>query len=99
MKPNACRIFFACCMVAAACLIPLRKVIASSPGEIVSSPHEELPTRESTDIKLRRVESNFVKLPLSFEANQGQAGPDVKYLTRGNGYAVALTATEAVLSL
>src|SRR5216684_3552431 len=36
-------------------------------------------------------------LPLSFEPNQGQADPQVKYLSRGAGYTLFLTSTEAVL--
>jgi uncharacterized protein (TIGR03437 family) len=39
-----------------------------------------------------------LKLPLSFEANRGQTDSQVKFLARGNGYNLFLTATEAVLS-
>jgi Beta-propeller repeat len=45
------------------------------------------------------IESDYGKLPLSFEANQGQTDPQVKFLARGRGYALFLTPTEAVLSL
>lgn len=38
-------------------------------------------------------------LPLSFEPNRGQTHPDVQFLSRGNGYALFLTSTEAVLVL
>jgi hypothetical protein len=38
-------------------------------------------------------------LPLSFEPNQGQSHPEVQFLSRGNGYALFLTSTEAVLVL
>ena len=41
----------------------------------------------------------FGKLPLSFEANQGQTDKQVKFVSRGSGYALFLTSTEAVLSL
>jgi hypothetical protein len=40
-----------------------------------------------------------VRLPLSFEANQGQADSRVRYLARGPGYTVFLTKEEAVLAL
>jgi uncharacterized protein (TIGR03437 family) len=43
--------------------------------------------------------ASYGKLPLSFEANQGQADPQVKFLSRGQGYTLFLAATEAVLSL
>ena len=41
----------------------------------------------------------YGKLPLSFEANHGQTDPQVKFLSHGPGYALFLTANEAVLSL
>src|SRR5438128_1033575 len=41
----------------------------------------------------------YGKLPLSFEANQGQTDPQVKFLSRGRGYTLFLTPTEAVLTL
>ncbi|MGO9269810.1 MAG: SBBP repeat-containing protein, partial [Terriglobia bacterium] len=42
---------------------------------------------------------NYGKLPLSFEANQGQTDGRVKFLSRGRGYTLFFTADEAVLSL
>ena len=41
----------------------------------------------------------YGKLPLSFEANHGQTDQQVKFLSRGPGYALFLTPTEAVLTL
>lgn len=41
----------------------------------------------------------FTKLPLSFEVNQGQTDTRVKFLSRGSGYNLFLTSTEAVLVL
>jgi hypothetical protein len=38
-------------------------------------------------------------LPLAFEPNQGQADPAVRFLTRGRGYGIFLTPTEAVMVL
>jgi hypothetical protein len=46
-----------------------------------------------------RVIDAYGKLPLSFEANQGQTDKQVKFLSRGPGYALFLTPTETVLSL
>jgi hypothetical protein len=43
--------------------------------------------------------ASYGKLPLSFEANQGQSDGRVKFLARGQGYGLFLTPTEAVLSL
>jgi Beta-propeller repeat len=41
----------------------------------------------------------YGKLPLSFEANQGQTDAQVKFLSRGSGYTLFLTGHEAVLAL
>ena len=43
--------------------------------------------------------SDYGKLPLSFEANQGQTDAQVKFLSRGQGYSLFLTNQGAVLSL
>ncbi|MGA2252089.1 SBBP repeat-containing protein [Terracidiphilus sp.] len=45
------------------------------------------------------VSANYGKLPLSFEANQGQTNAQVRFLSRGNGYSLFLTDKEAVLAL
>ena len=41
----------------------------------------------------------YMRLPLSFEANNGQTDPRVKFLTRGSGYQLFLGPTEAILTL
>ena len=46
-----------------------------------------------------RINANYGKLPLSFEANAGQTDGRVKFTARGAGYGLFLTADEAVLSL
>ena len=43
--------------------------------------------------------ADYGRLPLSFEANDGQLAPEVKFLARGAGYAIFLTDRAAVLSL
>ncbi len=43
--------------------------------------------------------TRFASLPLSFEPNVGQFDPQVRYLARGGGYTLFLTANEAVVSL
>jgi PKD repeat protein len=55
-------------------------------------------TEPDTATRTRLVES-YSRLPLSFEANHGQTDGKVKFLSRGSGYNLFLTATEAVLSL
>ena len=42
---------------------------------------------------------NYGKLPIHFEANQGQFDERVKFVTRGHGYTMFLTDNEVVLLL
>lgn len=49
--------------------------------------------------KQARANEVFGKLPLQFEANAGQVDPKVKFVSRGAGYTLFLTATETVLAL
>lgn len=54
-----------------------------------------VPTRKLT----HAVQESYGKLPLAFEANQGQSDPRVKFLAHGPGYSVFLTSGQMVLSL
>jgi hypothetical protein len=45
------------------------------------------------------ITEKYGELPLSFEANEGQVDPKVRFLTRGGGYSLFLTDSEAVLAL
>jgi hypothetical protein len=45
------------------------------------------------------VQAGYGKLPLTFEPNQGQTDPRVKFLAHGSGYSVFLTSGQMVLSL
>src|SRR5215207_5951656 len=44
-----------------------------------------------------RLEETYDRLPLSFEANEGQAERHFKFLSRGDGYTLSLSETGAVL--
>ena len=46
-----------------------------------------------------RVQASLGALPLAFESNQGQTDPQVRYMARGNGYTVFLTANDTVFAL
>ena len=46
-----------------------------------------------------KLTDSYGKLPLSFEANHGQTDAGVKFLSRGGGYTLFLTADEAVFAL
>src|SRR6185503_13388400 len=43
--------------------------------------------------------AEYMRLPLTFELNQGQSDPAVKAMARGNGYGLFLTSTESVVVL
>src|SRR5512132_4272011 len=71
-------------------LVGLALMPAGAPATTASEPSSAMKAE---------IESNYGKLPLSFEANQGQTDSQVNFLARGRGYALFLTPTEAVLSL
>ena len=47
----------------------------------------------------QQIVETYGKLPLSFEANNGQVDEQVRFLSRGSGYILFLTPEETVLSL
>ena len=56
-------------------------------------------TRNVTPTQEAQVKENFGRLPLTFEQNVGQTDASVHFFTRGPGYGLYLTATEAVMVL
>jgi len=48
---------------------------------------------------LARIKKSYAKLPLSFVANQGQAGNQIKFTSRGSGYSLALSPTSFTLAV
>jgi hypothetical protein len=57
------------------------------------------PFPKTSPAQKAQIVENYGKLPLSFEANAGQADKSVKFLSRGSGYGLYLTRDEAVLTL
>src|SRR3982751_1978170 len=55
--------------------------------------------QESAATVRERVRASYGHLPLSFTANEGQFDERVKFLSRGQGYNLFLTSSEAVLVL
>jgi hypothetical protein len=86
-------------------------VLVSSPivfgaaGAQAQSPQAPMPNPQLSSSATARkavspaVAANYGKLPLSFEANQGQADSRVRFISRGSGYSLFLTDTAAVLAL
>lgn len=52
-----------------------------------------------TQASRARVQAAYTALPLAFELNQGQTDDQAKYVARGDGYTLFLTANDAVFSL
>jgi len=48
---------------------------------------------------VRRVWNSIIESPLRFEANQGQTAPQVRFISRGPGYTMLLSAGGATLNL
>jgi uncharacterized protein (TIGR03437 family) len=67
---------------------------ANKPRELVDRPPSH------TDKTIRaRISETYGRLPLSFEINQGQAGSETLFLSRGSGYQLHLSANEMALAL
>lgn len=60
-------------------------------NRVATSPRPTLPTEQ--------LRQSFAQIPLSFEANRGQAGDSADYLARGAGYTLQLEATTALFQL
>src|SRR5258708_17422369 len=66
----------------------------------IASPSAVSPVNAAADPKAKaRILDSYGKLPLSCEANHGQADGQVKFLSRTAGYTLFLTGDEAVLAL
>ena len=74
-------------LLAAPALAIAPPALLPAPGAPVSRPVAE------------RARVQLSQLPLSFEPNQGQNDPAVKFVSRGDGYALFLTSDEAVFKL
>src|SRR5215813_9183708 len=56
--------------------------------------------KQNVDLTTRaRIEQAYGKLPMRFEANEGQTDARVKFMARGAGYSVFLMGDEAALQL
>ena len=79
---------------------PVAAVANTDSAAAVRSLTESRPLAKPADSELRaRATAAYAKLPLHFEANQGQTDPQVKFLSRGREYNLFLSATDAVLRL
>jgi hypothetical protein len=69
-------------------------------GSVALAASDSNPTLSQPDDATKNaILGEYGKLPLSFEANQGQADRRVKFLSRGRGYTLFLTDDAAILKL
>jgi hypothetical protein len=87
--------------VAFVALVLFAAMISAGPATAESLSSSAVSKAVSSDkpVLKPRIEAAYGKLPLSFEANQGQSNAQVKFLSHGLGYSLFLTPKEAVLAL
>jgi hypothetical protein len=77
----------------------IRKAIAAVTGLLSMATVLVAQSAAPTDAGRAKLIQTYVKLPISFEANQGQTDERVKFTARGAGYALFLTSDGATLLL
>jgi len=89
------------CLLAAVLLLPSRQEGAPVDGAPEQSRQlaAKLANHGPSQAAPARAIGAYGRLPLGFEANQGQTDSRVRFLSRGSGYLLFLTPDEAVLAL
>jgi Beta-propeller repeat len=78
---------------------PAGPFYSGSRPKLPTLPHAALTARGADPHSKDRAREAFSRLPLRFEENTGQTDAEVKFLSRGNGYNLFLTPSEAVMAL
>jgi beta-propeller repeat-containing protein len=89
------------------CVVPFLAIVAiallalSPARRPAKGQATSLPARAAiaTPAARSRIQASYAALPLAFEPNLGQTDAQVKYLARGNGYTLFLTANDTVFAL
>ena len=89
------------CLLGAALIQPSRQLGAPLDGAADRTPQTapKLASQRPSKAQQARAVAAYGKLPLGFEANQGQTNSRVRFLSRGSGYLLYLTPDAAVLAL
>ncbi len=82
---------------AGAVLLSMDARTASPSGQTASIASKSSVPSPVSSAKRQQIRAAYNDLPLMFEPNQGQTDPKVKFLARGLGYGLFLTADQAVL--
>ncbi|MBC8123073.1 MAG: SBBP repeat-containing protein [Gemmatimonadaceae bacterium] len=83
-------------LIGSACLSLTLAVSILTTPPAQAAPADSSPVSQS---EVGGLKDLYHQLPLSFETNRGQTDAQVKFVSRGSGYGLFLTPTEAVLSL
>jgi len=89
------------CLLAAALVQPSRQFGAPVDGtaDRTTQTAPKIASQRPSKAQQARAVAAYGKLPLGFEANQGQSNSRVRFLSRGSGYLLYLTPDAAVLAL
>ena len=105
-KPLAYALIFSLFLTGLFSIATRRSYASSNPSSATFNPGFDVPSQtalpqaKTVDEATRsRVSETLGQLPLSFEENRGQVDKEVSFVSRGNGYTLFLTPTEAVLAL
>jgi hypothetical protein len=88
--------------LAIAVILPLAILITMVHGKKAVAPSVKaagMSAAAVTPVDTQKVAAQYGKLPMSFEPNQGQSAPQVKFVSRGQGYQLFLTGDEAVMAV
>ena len=103
LRLNCRRLVVACApggiFVAVALLMALATAVLMLDSGRTGTGGRDAASNVSTGDARQTALSAYSRLPMIFEPNQGQSDPEVKFLARGSGYGLFLTANKAVLSL
>jgi hypothetical protein len=89
------------CIIPALAILAVALLVLSPAGHRHAAGTSAASTSQPATVTpaARRIQANYASLPLAFEKNQGQTDAQVKYMARGDGYVLFLTANDAVFSL
>ncbi|MGH9703343.1 MAG: hypothetical protein ACRD4K_08200, partial [Candidatus Acidiferrales bacterium] len=80
----------------ASCFFSLGRSPLDKPLAAIAAPDS---ARREREVDASRISAKYARMPLRFEANEGQTDRQVKFMARGNSYTLFLTSDAAVLTL
>lgn len=106
MKERGGKVRIGTIVIACIAISAVAAIVAMRPPRTIessqrprASDHGKPPSSRAVAAANHAPRISLSKMPLSFEPNLGQSYPSAKFLSRGQGYTLFLTAREAVLSM